>query len=108
MLFKLTDTRLTMFIVYHSQTDGQTKRLNKILKKILCTYIGYKENNWDEYLIMAEFTYNNTKQMSLEFILFELNCKQTPVTPMQLAAINNVIKPDEIENISMKNEFIQQ
>ena len=63
-LFKLTDTRLAMSTMYHPQTDGQTERLNRTLEEMLRAYMGYKQDNWDEYLTTAEFVYNNAKQTS--------------------------------------------
>lgn len=34
-LFKLLGTQLHYSVAYHSQTDGQTERVNKCLKKYL-------------------------------------------------------------------------
>ena len=107
-LFKLTDTRLAMSTAYHPQTDGQTERLNRTLEEMLRAYVGYKQDNWDEYLTMAEFAYNNAKQMSSGFTPFELDCGQPPITPLRLAMMGNVVKPDEIENVPAANEFIRQ
>src|SRR6185369_11635965 len=50
---------------YHPQTDGQTERLNSILEQYLRCYVNYNQDNWDEYLTMAEFSYNNSTQVSI-------------------------------------------
>ena len=73
---------------------------------MLHTYVDYKQDNWDKYLTIAEFTYNNAKQASSGFTPFELDCGQSSITPLRLATKSNVMKPDEIENIPVTNEFI--
>ena len=45
---------------FHSQTDGQTERINTILKQYLRIYSNYQQDNWSGLLSTAEFTYNNT------------------------------------------------
>jgi len=49
---------------------------------MLRAYVGYKQDNWDEYLTMAEFAYNTAKQTFTGFLPFKLNCGQTPTTPL--------------------------
>jgi hypothetical protein len=54
------DTKLNFSSAYHPQTDGQTKRVNQILKDMLrgCTL---KDNqSWDKCLSYVEFSYNNS------------------------------------------------
>jgi len=95
-----------MSTAYHLQTDKQTERLNRTLEEMLRTYVGYKQDNWDEYLMTAEFAYNNAKQTSSGFTPFKLDCGQPPITPLRLATMGNVVKLDEIENVPTANEFI--
>ena len=45
---------------YHPQTDGQTERINAILEQYLRGYVNYQQDNWFDYLPLAEFMYNNT------------------------------------------------
>ena len=75
---------------------------------MLRAYVGYKQDNWDEYLTTAEFAYNNAKQTSSGFTPFKLDCGQPPITPLRLTTMGNIVKLDEIENIPAANEFIQQ
>ena len=48
-----------MSIVYHPQTDGQTEKINQILKQYLQYYINYRQNNQIELLLLAQFAYNS-------------------------------------------------
>ena len=79
-----------MFTAFHPQTDGQTKRMNRTMKEMLQAYITYKQDQWDEYLPAAEFTYNNFKQASSGYSPFELDCGQHPNTPISITTESEV------------------
>lgn len=76
-------TELAFSTCYHPQIDGQTERANKILEDMLRMYVMQKQNKWEEYLPLVEFTYNNGYQDSLKMSPFEAlygwNCN-TPVS----------------------------
>ena len=40
---------------YHSQTDGQTERINQEIEMFLRHYVNYQQNNWTEWLAATEF-----------------------------------------------------
>jgi len=44
---------------YHLQTNGQTERVNQELKQYLQLYCNYRQNDWAEWLLIVEFSYNN-------------------------------------------------
>lgn len=44
----------------HSQTDGQTEAINKILNRLLRTYCNNDQAVWDQFLPQLEFVYNST------------------------------------------------
>ena len=50
---------------YHPQTDGQSERVIHILEQYLRNYISHQQNDWVEFLPLAEFAYNNTYQSSI-------------------------------------------
>ena len=43
------------------------------MEAYLRVFVNYKENNWIRLLLMAEFTYNNTKNTSISHTPFEFN-----------------------------------
>lgn len=47
-------------VAYHPQTDGQTERTNQTMETYLRCFISYQQDDWDQYLPLAEFSYNNT------------------------------------------------
>jgi hypothetical protein len=44
---------------YHPETDGQTERLNAILEGHLRSYVSYLQDDWVEWLPLAEFSANS-------------------------------------------------
>jgi hypothetical protein len=56
---------------YHPHTDGQTERVNQILKDMLRACVLHYGKNWDKCLSLAEFSYNNSYQSSLKMAPFE-------------------------------------
>ena len=81
---------------FHPQTDGQTERTNRTLEEMLRAYVNYKQDNWDEYLPIAEFAYNNSKQISTGYTPFELDAGQHPLLPTSLAV--NIDTPVQATN----------
>jgi hypothetical protein len=53
------------------QIDGQTERVNQILEDMLRACAIDCGKNWDTYLPLAEFAYNNNYQSSLKMAPFE-------------------------------------
>ncbi|MBW0537703.1 hypothetical protein O181_077418 [Austropuccinia psidii MF-1] len=45
---------------YHPETDGQTERVNQILEQYLWLYVSYHQEDWNIWLPLAEFAYNNS------------------------------------------------
>jgi len=45
--------------VFPLQIDGQTERMNQELEQYLRFFIDYRQKNWLEWLVSAEFTINN-------------------------------------------------
>ena len=51
--------------VFHPQTDGQTKILNRMLKNYLRAYTSLEQINWSRLLAGAEYAYNNSRSLSI-------------------------------------------
>jgi transposase InsO family protein len=64
-------TKLIRSSAYHPQTDGQTERVNQILEDMLRACIIHYGTSWDKCLALAEFSYNNRYQSSLQMVPFE-------------------------------------
>jgi len=44
---------------FHPQTDGQTKRMNAVMEQYLRSYMNYLQDDWADWLPIAEFASNN-------------------------------------------------
>ena len=54
-LSKVLETKITLSIVYHSQTDRKTEIINQEVKEFLQYYVNYQQDDWTEWLSVAEF-----------------------------------------------------
>ena len=61
-------------MAFHPQTNGQIKRQNSIIEAYLQAFGNYKQDNWAQLLPIAEFAYNNAKNVSIGHTPFKLNC----------------------------------
>ena len=60
----LLDIKSRFSTAYQPQTDGQTERVNQELEGYLRHYTSYLQDDWDRWLPLAEFAYNNSVQSS--------------------------------------------
>ena len=52
------DVRLRKIMAFHPQTDGQTESVNQSLEEYLRQYCNYEQDNRNDLLPLAEYTYN--------------------------------------------------
>ena len=71
-LFKGLNTTLNFSTSFHPQIDGQTERVNQVLKYLLRMYVKDQPGKWEDYLHLVEFAYNNNYQASVKFSSFEI------------------------------------
>ncbi|MBW0491749.1 hypothetical protein O181_031464 [Austropuccinia psidii MF-1] len=57
-------------IAYHPETNGQEERVNKILEQYLWMYFSYHQDDWNTWLPLAEFSYNNSDHSSKKQLPF--------------------------------------
>ena len=59
-------TRLDFSSAYHPQTDGQSEIVNSIVLDLLKNYVNDVDhhNQWEKYLPLVEYAYNNTVHSS--------------------------------------------
>jgi len=64
--------------VFHPQTNGQTEKVNQELEQYLRMFIDHRQEQWPDWLGMAEFAYNNKMHSSTKVSLFKANYRQDP------------------------------
>ncbi|KAL0561192.1 hypothetical protein IC582_001613 [Cucumis melo] len=75
-------TRLDFSTTFHQQTNGQTERLNQVLKDMLRACALEFPGSWDSHLHLMEFAYNNSYQATIGMAPFEAlyyKCCRSPV-----------------------------
>jgi len=63
---------------YHPQTDGQMERINQKLEQYLRVFIDHRQEQWPDWLGMAEFAYNNKIHTTTKILPFKANYGQDP------------------------------
>lgn len=71
-LFSLVGTTLQMSTAYHSQSDGQTERVNQCLEMYLRCFAQACPSKWVQWISQAEFWYNTSPHSSLGRSPFEV------------------------------------
>lgn len=71
---------------YHPETDGQTERVNQVLEQYVRIYCAYQQNDWHEWLPMAEFAYNNSDHTSTRESPFKANYGFNPTIAIERGA----------------------
>ena len=70
-LQKALGTKLSFSTAFHPQTDGQSERVIQVLEDLLRACALDLKDNWDDYLPLVEFAYNNSFQASIGMAPFE-------------------------------------
>ena len=74
------DVRLRKSTAFHPQTDGQTESVNQSLEQYLRQYCNYEQDNWNDLLPLAEYTYNNSVTTATQMSPFFANYGFNPRT----------------------------
>ena len=88
-------TKVQLATSRHPQTDGQTERVNQILEQYLRCFVNDRQDNWPDYLALAEFAINNTKQDSIQATPFYANYGRHPIFDPNLPTSTSVPAVDE-------------
>jgi hypothetical protein len=102
-------TKLIRSSAYHPQTDGQTEKINQILKDMLRSCVIQYDKNWDKCLALAEFSYNNSYQSSLKMAPFEALYGRRCRTPLSWSQTGErkIFGPDLVTEAEEKVKIIQ-
>ena len=77
-LNNLLGIQTKLSIAYHPQTDRQIERINQELEQYLRVFINHRQEQWPDWLGMAEFTYNNKIYAATKILPFKANYGQDP------------------------------
>jgi hypothetical protein len=86
-LFAALGTELRMSTAFHPQTDGQSERANRTLEEVLRHFVSPRQDNWEDYLALAEFAINDSVSPSTGYTPFMLAYGENVHTPLDLTEV---------------------
>ena len=103
---KAMGARLNMSTAYHSQTDGQTERMNQSLESYLRCMSFLHPKEWHKWLPMAQWWYNSNHHSSLKMAPFEAIFRYLP--PL-IPAVGNYSTVAKVEDyLQQRKRVLQQ
>jgi transposase InsO family protein len=58
-------TQFNVSTTYHPKTDGKTERVNQVMEDMLKMYFMDNQTQWEKYLPLVDFAYNNSFHSSI-------------------------------------------
>lgn len=93
---------------YHPQMDGQSERANQVIEQFLRLYTSHRQDDWDKYLSLGEFAYNNTVNASTKMTPFYADLGRHPkYTPKRLNSQGEEV-PASDEYIRRRKQIEQE
>jgi len=77
-LNKMLGIEIKLSTAYHPEIDRQMERTNQELKQYLRMYVNHRQNNWAEWLAIAEFAFNNKVHTVTKTSPFQVNYGREP------------------------------
>ena len=94
-LNKMLGIETRLFTAYHLETNGQIERTNQELKQYLRMYVNHRQNNWSEWLAIAEFAFNNKVYTATKMLLFQANYRREPRMVFDIRKKGENVKAEE-------------
>ena len=94
-LNKLLGIHTSPSTAYHPQSNGQTERANQEVEQYPRVFVNHRQNDWAEWLALAEFCHNNRIQASTRQTPFMLNTGRNPrlgTEPIRNTRLESVAK----------------
>ncbi|GMI75415.1 hypothetical protein HRI_001210800 [Hibiscus trionum] len=111
-LMKQLGTTTLFSMAYHSQTDGQTERLNQCLEQYLRDMCFLRPHTWAKWLSQAEWWYNMTYHTTLGLTYFEAFYGYKPpilqtTQPSPVNSVQELIQAKEDLNKALREQLMQ-
>ena len=94
-LSEILRIKVVASMAYRPQTNGQTKRVNQEVEQFLHFFINQRQDDWYDWLSIAEFAYNDRVHASTQTSPFMLDAGQNPrlgfepICETRLASLDN-------------------
>jgi hypothetical protein len=109
--WSLLDTNLTKSTAFHSQTDGQTEVINRMIMHIIHMYNSKNPRTWDESLPYVQHSYNQALYSSINHNPFQVGLGFQPLGPIDIAlplAVTSTDSSPAPTDDDKDNLFIEQ
>jgi hypothetical protein len=77
-LYQMLGIKCALTTSYHPQSDGQTKWINQEIERFLRIFCNHLQDDWDQLLALAEFSYNNLVHSTTQSTPFMLDTGRNP------------------------------
>ena len=103
-------TQLKFSSAFHPQTDGQSERTIQTLEDMLRACSMEWQGNWDDYLALIEFAYNNSYHASIGMAPYEALYGRLCRSPLCWAEVGEkrFVGPQAIQDCTDKIEVIKK
>lgn len=91
-VFAALQTKVVNTTPYYPQGNGQVERANRTIVEGLRAFVNSRKDDWEKYLHLFEFAYNNTVHSATKTTPFFLNYGRHPTTIASL--LNPELPPD--------------
>jgi hypothetical protein len=100
-LCRLLEITQNISMAYHPQTNGQSERSNQWLEQYLCIYGNFQQNDWVQYLPLAQYVHNAWPSLTTGMTPFELLIGFMP-------RIYNMSKQMNLPELTKRGEHLKQ
>ena len=98
-LNRMLGIQTKLLTLFHSQTDGQTEQINQELEQYLLFFVDYRQKDWPQWLVIAEFAVNNKTHSVTKMSLFIANYRR------ELRMRADIRKKGKVEKVM---EFVER
>ena len=100
---KQLGTNHKLSTAYHPQTNGQTERTNQTLEQYLRNYVNDRQDDWVQWLPIAQYAYNTAESESTKVSPFYANYGFNPDAHFQpktgATAPRAVLKAEQLKDL---------
>jgi hypothetical protein len=98
-LYSLLSIQGVPSTAWHPQTDGQTKRANQEVEQYLRLFTNYHQDDWLDWIDIAEFTLNDRIHSAIKYSPFFLMYRFHPHNPSLASTPDISTSPDALQYV---------
>ena len=103
-------TQLNLSTAYHPETDGQIERVNQVLEDMLRMYVMDNQTQWERYLPLVEFAYNNSYHSSIRMPPYQALYGRSCRTPLSWEKLEDrvMVGPELVQEMEKQVKQVRQ